>query len=184
MKFRKPLVDEFNSLFNIISTEGNVQVTRSNKDHGRVIEKWENARQVYLRGGATKEENFLVSGRLAHPSPIVRSNEIYNAMYDLVRNRPDIREYLKNLEVNQAKQDGNGYFSGHVNPNHIQDALGAIEYARGAKVASSHYSNSGIEQVAVDQLVAEQQVATGNPLRKIDFEQEDIRNVQECLLLT
>jgi hypothetical protein len=178
MKFRKPLVDEFNSLFNIISTEGKVQVTRSNKDHGSVIEKWENARQIYLRGGATKEENFLVSGRLAHPSPIVRSNQIYNAMYTLVRTRDDIKEYLKNLEVNQGKST----YHGAINPTHIQDALGAIEYARGAKVASSHYSNSGIEQVAVDQLGAEQQVAAGNPLRQINFENEAIRNVALRLL--
>ena len=103
MKFRKPLVDEFNHLFNMVSTEGNIQVTRSNKDHGSVIEKWENARQVFLRGGATKEENFLVSGRLAHPSPLVRANDIYNAMYNIMRGRDDIRQYLESLEVNKAK---------------------------------------------------------------------------------
>ena len=177
MKFRKPLVDEFNSLFNMVSTEGNIQVTRSNKDHGSVIEKWENARQVFLRGGATKEENFLVSGRLAHPSPVVRANDIYNAMYNIMRGRDDIRKYLESLNVNKAKP-----YESSVNPTHIQDALGAIEYARGAKVASKHYSNSGIEQVATDQLVAEQQVLAGNPMRQIDYENEAIRNVALRLL--
>ena len=93
MKFRKPLVGEFDNLFNVVSTEGTIQVTRSNKDHGSVIEKRENARQVFLRGGATKEENFLVSGRLAHPSPLVRANDIYNAMYNIMRGRDDIRQY-------------------------------------------------------------------------------------------
>ena len=177
MKFRKPLVDEFNHLFNMVSTEGNIQVTRSNKDHGSVIEKWENARQVFLRGGATKEENFLVSGRLAHPSPLVRANDIYNAMYNIMRGRDDIRQYLESLEVNKAKP-----YESSVNPNDIQDALGAIEYARGAKVASKHYSNSGIEKVAVDQLVAEQQVVAVNPMRQIDYENEAIRNVALRLL--
>ena len=177
MKFRKPLVDEFNSLFNMVSTEGNIQVTRSNKDHGSVIEKWENARQVFLRGGATKEENFLVSGRLAHPSPLVRANDIYNAMYNIMRGRDDIRQYLESLEVNKAKP-----YESSVNPSHIQDALGAIEYARGAKVASNHYSNSGIEKVAVDQLSDEQLVAAGNQYRQIDFENEAIRNVALRLL--
>ena len=181
MKFRKPLVDEFNSLFNMVSTEGNIQVTRSNKDHGSVIEKWENARQVFLRGGATKEENFLVSGRLAHPSPLVRANDIYNAMYNIMRGRDDIRQYLESLEVNKAKP-----YESSVNPSHIQDALGAIEYARGAKVASKHYSNSGIEQVATAQLVDEHLVVAGNPLRQnlgsIDFEGEALRNVALRLL--
>ena len=181
MKFRKPLVDEFNSLFNMVSTEGNIQVTRSNKDHGSVIEKWENARQVFLRGGATKEENFLVSGRLAHPSPLVRANDIYNAMYNIMRGRDDIRQYLESLEVNKAKP-----YESSVNPSHIQDALGAIEYARGAKVASKHYSNSGIELVATDQLVDEHLVVAGNPLRQnlgsIDFEGEALRNVALRLL--
>ena len=186
MKFRKPLVDEFNNLFNMVSTEGNIQVTRSNKDHGSVIEKWENARQVFLRGGATKEENFLVSGRLAHPSPLVRANDIYNAMYNIMRGRDDIRKYLESLA---ASRQGDSYRSPYdpvANPTHIQDALGAIEYARGAKVASKHYSNSGIEQVATDQLVAEQQVVAGNPLRQnlgsINFENEALRNVALRLL--
>ena len=179
MKFRKPLVGEFDNLFNVVSTEGNVQVTRSNKDYGSVIEKWENARQVFLRGGATKEENFLVSGRLAHPSPLVRANDIYNAMFNLMRGRDDIRQYLESLEVNKSKSSS---YSPSADPNDIQNALGAIEYARGAKVASRHYSNSGIELVAADQLVAEQQVVAGNPMRQIDFEGEALRNVALRLL--
>ena len=50
------------------------------------------------------------------------------------------------------------------------------------RVASKHYSNSGIEKVAVDQLVAEQQVVAGNQFRQINYENEAIRNVALRLL--
>ena len=127
IKFTKPKVADYNSLFHMVSSNEELSVKRSNKNaDNSPINTWQNARSVQLRGGASREENLLVSGRLAHPAPIVDSRSVVQAIRTGSRAILDVDSHL------------------------LQQLLAAAEYARGARVSDSHYSNPDISQSATE----------------------------------
>jgi hypothetical protein len=125
IKFPKPKVAEYNGLFKLVTNNDKLVVQRSSKNaDSSPINTWQNAHQVKLRGGASREENLLVSGRLAHPAPIVDSHSVVQAIRRGSRNTLDVDTHL------------------------LGQLLAAAEYARGAKVSDTHYSNPDISQSA------------------------------------
>ena len=127
IRFPKPKVAEYNGLFKLVTNNDKLVVQRSSKNaDNSPINTWQNAQQVKLRGGASREENLLVSGRLAHPAPIVDSQSVVQAIRYGSRNTLDVDTQL------------------------LQQLLAAAEYARGAKVSDTHYSNPDISQSATE----------------------------------
>ena len=127
IKFTKPKVADYNGLFKLVTNNDRLVVQRSSKNvDNSPINTWQNAQQVKLRGGASREENLLVSGRLAHPAPIVDSQSVVQAIRYGSRNTLDVDTQL------------------------LQQLLAAAEYARGAKVSDTHYSNPDISQSATE----------------------------------
>jgi len=127
IRFPKPKVAEYNSLFKIVANNEELSVKRSNKNVGHGVEspvrQWQDAEVVQLRAGASREENLLVSGRLAHPAPAISSQAVYRAIQQA------------GLQMS-------------VDEGFLQRLLGAAEYARGAKVSDEHYSNPKISHSA------------------------------------
>jgi hypothetical protein len=127
IKFTKPKVADYNGLFKMVSNNEGLAVKRGNKNaDNSPINTWQNAQSVQLRSGASREENLLVSGRLAHPAPIVDSRSVVEAIRRGSSNILDVDERL------------------------LQQLLAAAEYARGAKVSDGHYSNPHISKSAVE----------------------------------
>tara|TARA_R110000803_G_scaffold104210_1_gene172365 strand:- start:4814 stop:6460 length:1647 start_codon:yes stop_codon:yes gene_type:complete len=127
IKFTKPKVADYNGLFKMVSNNEGLAVKRSNKNaDNSPINTWQNAQSVQLRGGASREENLLVSGRLAHPAPIVDSRSVVQAIRRGSRNILDVDDML------------------------LQQLLAAAEYARGARVSDGHYSNPEISGAATE----------------------------------
>ena len=127
IRFTKPKVADYNGLFKMVSNNDGLAVKRSNKNaDNSPINTWQNAQSVQLRGGASREENLLVSGRLAHPAPIVDSHSVVQAIRFGSRNTLDVDTRL------------------------LQQLLAAAEYARGARVSDGHYSNPDISGAATE----------------------------------
>jgi len=124
IRFTKPKAADFNSLFKIVASDERLTVKRSNKHlASSPISQWQDAGHVQLRGGASREENLLVSGRLAHPAPAMNSYSIIKA----------VRRASDSVQIDTTMLEG---------------LLGAAEYARGAKVSDGHYSNPEISKSA------------------------------------
>jgi len=138
IKFTKPKAADFNSLFKMVASNEKLAVKRSNKHlASSPISQWQDAEHVQLRGGASREENLLVSGRLAHPAPAMNSYSIITA----ARRASDYVEIDVGL---------------------LERLLGAAEYARGAKVSDGHYSNPEISKSATS-IITDANLDTSDP---------------------
>ena len=138
IRFTKPKAADYNSLFKMVASNEKLTVKRSNKNlASSPISQWQDAAHVQLRGGASREENLLVSGRLAHPAPAMNSYSIIKA----------VRQAVDSVEIDTAL---------------LERLLGAAEYARGAKVSDGHYSNPEISKSATS-IIEDASLDTNDP---------------------